>query len=98
MFDEAQGTIELGLTVPELNAFDDASVAGALDKNGGRTVQTTNNSITQTTNYMGYDAYVDGSIVKLLDKGTIGQTSWRNVLDSHQDHTSRVLVEFILIN
>ena len=83
MFDEAQGTIELGLTVPELNAFDDASVAGALDKNGGRTVQTTNNSITQTTNYMGYDAYVDGSIVKLLDKGTIGQTSWRNVLDSH---------------
>ena len=94
IFDESQGTVELGLSAPIINAFDDASVPGAVDKNGSRIAETTNTKIAVTTNYQGYDAYVDGTVVKLLDKGIIGQTSWRNVLDSHpgqyQDGISRI--------
>jgi len=83
IYDESQGTVELGLSTPLINAFDDSAVPGTLDKNKSRAVETSATPHIVTTNYQGYDLFVNGTVVELSDKGKIGQTSWRNIIDTH---------------
>lgn len=83
IFDESQGTVELGLSTPLINAFDDSAVPGTSDKNKSRGISTTATPHVVTTNYQGYDLFVNGTVVELSDKGKIGQTSWKNIIDTH---------------
>jgi hypothetical protein len=83
IFDESQGTVELGLSAPLINAFDDSAVPGTSDKNKSRGISTTATPHVVTTNYQGYDLFVNGTVVELSDKGKIGQTSWKNIIDTH---------------
>ena len=78
--DESRGTIELGLSSPILNAFDDNSVPGTVDRNGNRTTETTNTKHVVTTNYQGYDLFVSGNKLTISNKGVVGQTNWSNIL------------------
>lgn len=96
IFDESQGTVELGLTGPQINAFDDSSKPGTLDKNKSRAVETTGNKHTVTTTYQNYDAFVNGSIVQLASGGTVGNIQWEQVLESlpgqYQAGISKILL------
>jgi len=93
IFDERAGTIDLGLSMPELNKHDDSIVPGE-DKKDTKTFGT-NASIVATT-HKNYDLYVDGNIIQLVDKGRVGSTNWRNVIDTYpgqyQDDISRVYI------
>lgn len=81
--DESRGTIELGLSSPIINAFDDSSVPGTVDRGGNRTTEATNTKHVVATNYQGYDLFVTGNKLTISNKGVVGQTNWSNILDSH---------------
>ena len=97
IFDETRGTIDLGLSMPELNQYDDSIVAGRIDVNGTSILSSTagNGSIVGT-NYQGYDIYVNGDNLQIMSKGSIGTTSWRTILESHpgqyQPNISRIFL------
>ncbi len=94
IFDEGTGTLDLGLSNPELNRWDDSIVPGVADKDGQRSIETTSAKHVVGTNYQDYGIYVTGTLAQIESKGIVGATSWRQILDSHpgqyQDDISRI--------
>ena len=94
IFDEERGTLDLGLSMPTLNAYDDSIQKGVADKDGNRNVETTSVQHVVGTNYQDFGVYISGNIAQIESKGTVGATNWRNILDSHpgqyQDGISRI--------
>jgi hypothetical protein len=94
IFDEDTGTIDLGLSMPTLNSYDDSVVPGAVDTKGGRRVETTAAKHVVGTNYQDYGVYIQGTLAQIESRGIVGASNWRQILDSHpgqyQDGISRM--------
>ena len=94
IFDENTGTLDLGLSMPTLNAYDDSIVAGVVDQSGNRSVQTGAAKHVVGTNYQDYGVYIEGSLAQIEKRGIVGATNWRQILDTHpgqyQDGISRI--------
>lgn len=85
IFDESRGTIDLGLSSPILNAFDDSIEVGSIDAAGTRAAATNalSEKQVQTTTHQNYGILVEGNTVR-LSRGTVaGQHNWRNILDTY---------------
>tara|TARA_R110000803_G_scaffold3150_6_gene10715 strand:+ start:259 stop:1677 length:1419 start_codon:yes stop_codon:yes gene_type:complete len=76
IFDETKGTIDLGDSMPELQAYDDSwnNTVKNKEKDGRIHIQ--------ATTAAGYDAIVTNTIVQLGKNGISGEISWRTVLES----------------
>src|SRR5210317_1891900 len=85
IFDEATGTIDLGLSSPIINAFDDNVTTGAFDTNNTRAIKTSINTPhkLKTTSYQDYGIYVTGNIIQLTKAGTVGVENWRDILNTY---------------
>ncbi len=94
IFDENTGTLDLGLSMPSLNAHDDSIVPGVADKDGQRSVETTAAKHVVGTNYQDFGVYISGNLAQIESRGLVGSTNWRQILDSHpgqyQDDISRI--------
>ena len=76
IFDETKGTIDLGQTMPELNAYDDSWNNSIKNKDADGRIHL------QVTTASGYDAIVTNTIVQLGKNGISGEINWREVLES----------------
>lgn len=86
IFDESQGTVELGLSRPILNAYDDNIEVGVVDDPSGVRLPATDAldaSQVLTTTYQNYGVYVNGTTLQLINNGTVGTTNWRQLLEPH---------------
>ena len=85
IFDEAAGTIDLGLSSPIINAFDDNVTTGAFDTNNTRAIKTTINTPhkLKVTSYQNYGIYVSGNIIQLTKADTVGVENWRGILNTY---------------
>jgi|TARA_X000001036_G_scaffold69717_1_gene61030 hypothetical protein len=79
MFDEENGTIEDGVSQPQLNAYDDTSVAGtATDARGTRIGQSAGGH-SANVNFAQYGLYVNQGNAQLVANGMVGNKNWREV-------------------
>ena len=82
MFDEARGTIEDGVSAPELNAWDDYPRPGATVNEYGFKAQTELSGEMANVNYNTYGVYLDSGTAQLISKGVIGNVSWREIFEA----------------
>ena len=105
IFNEESGEIDLGTSMPELKAYEDAVANNAKADinttadgkvNISKTVRKDADAVSLTTG-SGYDIVVLNSTVQIVDKGILGQTNWKKVLDAHpgvyQAGISRILLD-----
>lgn len=84
VFDESKGTIDLGQSTPELQAYDDSyktTAKGSVDKTGTGRSSKIDASLAITTS-SGYDAIVMNNIVQLGKNGVIGGINWHEHIDA----------------
>lgn len=82
MFDETRGTIENGVSAPEVNAYDDFAVPGAIGNEFGKKAATALTAQMANVNYNTYGVYIEGTSAKLISRGTIGAKSWREIFEA----------------
>lgn len=82
MFDETRGTIEDGVSAPEVNAYDDYAVPGSIGNEFGKKAATDLTDKMANVNYNTYGVYVEGTTAKLISRGTIGSKSWREIFEA----------------
>jgi len=105
IFNEQTGNIDLGLSMPEMKAYSDeptdtaradinTTADGSVDTS--KVVRTDADAVIGTT-ISDWDIVVLNSIVQIVDKGVVGTTNWRKVLDAYpgiyQAGISRILLE-----
>ena len=105
IFNEQTGDIDLGLSMPEIKAYEDAvsnnakadittTADGKVDIS--KTVRTDADAVDAII-ASDYDIIVLNSIVQIVDKGVVGQTNWKKVLDVYpgvyQAGISRILLD-----
>jgi len=85
IFDESKGDIELGLSGPDLNRFDDSIKVGTVSKGNDidRDINTDVEDTVVTTTHRNYGAYVDGNTVQLVHRGTVGGQLWDDLIEAH---------------
>jgi len=107
IFDEENGSIELGLSGPQLLKWTDESVpvekTGTLQDNQDGTETTTNTDITKnnrtvtTTTYQNYGLFVTGDQAQLVDGQDVGTISWLEMFEvypgTYQAGSSRVFLQ-----
>ena len=82
IFDESKGTIDLGASMPELQAYSDTEEnqaktdlqTGLIQKNGINI---------QAGNYQNYDILIMGTQAQIVDRGRVGSIIWDKVIDPH---------------
>lgn len=82
MFDETRGTIETGISTPEINAYDDYAVPGSIENQFGKKASTALNPEMANVNYLAYGVYLEGSSAKLISRGTVGNKNWREIFEA----------------
>jgi hypothetical protein len=82
MFDETLGTIESGVSAPELNAYDDTPVPGATTNEFGAKATSLAANEMANVNYNRYGVYVDSSAAQLISGGTVGNKNWREIFEA----------------
>jgi len=82
MFDETEGTIDLGQSAPELNAWDDFAKSGKTGNEFGDLAETEYTKNSANVNDGLYGAYIQGNEAKLYGRGSIGTTSWRATMEN----------------
>ena len=84
IFDESKGDIELGISGPDLNRFDDSIKVGTVSEGNDidRDVNTDVESTVVTTTYKNYGAYVDNNVVQLVNRGQVGNVVWDALLEA----------------
>ena len=96
IFNEDTGTIDLGMSMPELNAYDDSIVPGAKYVDGKISSQTDAADQTANTTYQDYGLYITGTSAQLVSNGRVGQSNWRNITNvypgQYQDDISRLYI------
>ena len=81
IFDESNGTINLGNSQPELRAFSDSPAERpAMDKQKDRVVRT-GIDISATT-YKDYDLVVMNNIAQIVDRGIAGSITWTKLIEA----------------
>ena len=82
IFDESKGTIDLGTSMPELQAYSDAEPnqaktdlqTGKIEKDGINI---------QAGNYQNYDILIMGNQAQIVDRGRVGSVPWDEVIQPH---------------
>jgi hypothetical protein len=102
IFNEQTGSIDLGTSMPEMKAYSDDKASSEINTNADGSVDTSKivrpdaDAVIGTT-ISDYDIIVLNNIVQIVDKGVIGTTNWRKVLDAYpgiyQAGISRILLE-----
>jgi len=96
IFNEDTGTIDLGMSMPELNAYDDSNMPGGDYKGKNISAQTDITDQTANVSYNDLGVYITGTVGKLVHKGSVGKTNWRTVIDTYpgqyQDDISRIFI------
>lgn len=82
MFNENLGTIEQGISAPELNAWDDFITAGVENTEFGRKASTEISDAMANVNYLQYGVYIDGATAKLFKNGNMGTINWKEIFES----------------
>lgn len=94
--DERKGTIELGLSTPELSAYNETVMAGAVDDpdTKNRTIETRETETVVGVNYRDFDLYVSGNKVWLAKNGNVVDYNWITITEPHpgtyQEDISRI--------
>jgi len=85
IFDESKGDIQLGLSGPDLNRWDDSIKPGTVSEGNDtdRDINTDVESKVVTTTHKNFGAYVDNNTIQLVHRGSVGTTNWREILDAH---------------
>lgn len=82
MFDEERGTIEDGVTVPQLNQYDDVAKAGVSSNKFGNKATSLVAGQMANVNYNKYGVYVDVDTVQLYSNGIVGNKNWREIFEA----------------
>ena len=82
MFDEERGTIEDGVTVPQLNQYDDVARAGVSSNKFGNKATSLVAGQMANVNYNKYGVYVDIDTVQLYSNGIVGNKNWREIFEA----------------
>jgi hypothetical protein len=82
MFDENRGTIEDGVSVPQLNQFDDIAVAGTIGNEFGKKANTVLATEMANVNYNTYGVYLENNIAQLYANGRVGQRNWQEIFEA----------------
>ena len=82
MFDEERGTIEDGVTVPQLNQYDDVARAGISSNEFGNKTTSLVAGQMANVNYNKYGVYVDIDTVQLYSNGIVGNKNWREIFEA----------------
>jgi hypothetical protein len=82
MFNESLGTIEDGISAPQLNAWDDVTVAKPESTEFGRKSSTDLTQQMANVNYNQYGVYIEGATAKLFKNGTVGAINWREIFEA----------------
>lgn len=82
IFNESTGTIESGISTPIVNANDDYFKTGATETEYGRIATTALDPEMSNVNYDQYPIYVDGTTVKIIYRGSIGNRNWQEIFDA----------------
>jgi len=82
IFNEEKGTIDLGLSMPELNPYD-TSVAGRVDSDGGSLTEMPTDSQVVATNYQNFGVFVKNKTAKLVTNNSSIKENWWEVLTIH---------------
>ena len=82
IFDESNGTINLGNSTPELKAYSDSPPERAtMNKQNKRTERDTLNVSVTTATYKDYDMVVMNNIAQIIDRGKTGTVTWTKLLE-----------------
>ena len=82
MFDEDRGTIEDGVTIPQLNQYDDVARAGVTSNKFGNKATSLVAEQMANVNYNKYGVYVDIDSIQLYSNGIVGNKNWREVFEA----------------
>jgi len=82
MFDENRGTIETGVSTPEVNAYDDYTQSGITENEFGRRPATDLTDQMANVNYKGYGVYIEGFTAKLIANGIVGGINWDEIFEA----------------
>ena len=82
MFDEERGTIEDGVTFPQLNQYDDVARAGVSSNKFGNKATSLVTEQMANVNYNKYGVYVDIDAVQLYSNGIVGNKNWREIFEA----------------
>ena len=83
MFDETRGDIDLGVSAPEVYAYDDTVQSGAVQNaEGQRIAQTSTAKETANVNFNRFGVYIAGNSAKVIKGGSVGTVSWRSVVET----------------
>jgi hypothetical protein len=82
IFDESNGTIDLGLSTPELLAYSDTEQERpAMNKQTTRAERQGNNVQVGMTTFKDYEIVVLNNIAQIIDKGIAGSVQWSKIID-----------------
>ena len=82
IFDESNGTINLGNSTPELKAYSDSPPERAtVNKQNKRTERDSLNVSVTTATYKDYDMVVMNNIAQIIDRGKTGTVTWTKLLE-----------------
>ena len=82
IFNEERGTIDLGLSMPELTPYD-TSAAGRIDNENGSLTETPYDSQVVSTNYQHFGVFVKNKTAKLVSNNSTIKENWWEVLTIH---------------
>ena len=79
MFDEERGTIEDGVSQPQLNAYDDTSVPGSSTDARGTRINSLAGGNPANVNFAQWGVYVNQGSAQLVANGIVGAKNWREI-------------------
>lgn len=82
MFDEERGTIEDGVSAPQLNQWDDYPRPGTTVNEFGYKAQTEIAKEMANVNYNTYGVYLENGTAQLYAKGIVGAINWREIFEA----------------
>lgn len=82
IFDETRGTIEDGVSAPQLNRWDDYPTSGTGLNEHGTKAATILTGEMANVNYATYGAYLEFGTAQLIARGQIGNVSWKEVFEA----------------
>jgi len=83
MFDETRGTIEAGVSTPEINQYDSFATAGSASTRYGAVAQTELSDTMANVNYIQWPLYLEAGTAQLITNGTVGTQSWRDLFEAY---------------
>lgn len=82
MFDETRGTIEEGVSAPELNQYDDFARPGSTVNEFGSRAQSEAAEQMANVNYNTYGVYLENGTAQLIARGVVGNVNWREIFEA----------------